>query len=110
MMDSIKRYRLGQEENDFGLMRYDQDGEYVTYSDYENRLCDLMNDLAEIANKPDQSKIIKSLEDENSILRDEIKQIREITEIKGCYCKRKFVKQIPSLVLNENLILKQKHD
>jgi len=60
------------------------------------------------ANKHDQFKLITTLEAENEILRNEIKQIRSITEIKGCICKRKFVKQIPSLVMNENLILKTK--
>jgi len=48
-------------------------------------------------NNLDQSKIITSLQSENELLREEIRQIRVITETKGCFCKRKFVKQIPSL-------------
>ena len=65
-----------------------------------------MNDLNTSSNNPDQSKIITSLQSENELLREEIKHIRVITETKGCFCKRKFVKQIPSLNQQFELTLK----
>lgn len=107
MRDNIKRFNYISDPGFYGMELHHK-GEYVMFSDHENRVVDLMDDLLVQYDKPDQSKIIVSLEAENEILRNEIKQLRTISEIKGCFCKRKFVKQIPSLILNENLILKEK--
>ena len=107
MIDNITRYRAINDSDFYGAMVSDNKGKYVKFSDYENRVADLIDDLSESYNKPDQSKIIASLEAENELLRNEIKQIRAITEIKDCLCKRKFVKQIPSLILDPTLILKE---
>jgi len=104
MIDNIKRYKPLD-----GTMISDPKGDYVLFTDHDNRVADLIDD-SYVTYGINQSKVklISSLEAENELLRAEIAQIRTITEIKGCICKRKFVKQIPSLILDPSLILKEK--
>ena len=97
---NIKRYTRNPAD---GIMSEDDMGEWVSWKDYEwmsnyaDRLVEhssmvcLPKDLANLRGANLAFAI------ENEILRNEIKQIRSITETKGCFCKRKFVKQIPSL-------------
>jgi len=132
----VKRYNYNEDPN-YDVMLVESDGPYVSWedykwmSDYADRLVqhkdmvclpmdmeNLRNANARLAEENNSLKEeIKELEEKSLAhkarimrLRQEIKNIRAITELKGCICKRKFVKLIPSLIFNESLIIKPKED